>query len=83
MSCRRRCDIWKATDGQWYMLLGKFEDADEEIDCDTFGPFSSSEGAHKYLFNNHSNPGGFSEDDSGTRPPPEKITVPRRVRHLW
>lgn len=74
MSCQRRCDIWKATDGQWYMLLGKFEHAEEEEDCEAFGPFSSEEKAEGEL-ENHSNPGGFSTDDSGTRPPPAN---PRR-----
>jgi hypothetical protein len=82
MSCRRRCDIWKATDGKWYMLLGKFEDADEENDCDAFGPFSSEEAAGREL-RNHSNPGGFTTDDSGTRPPPKKITPRRRIGHVW
>lgn len=82
MSCSRRCDVWKATDGKWYMLLGKFEYAEDE-DCDSFGPFSSEEATHKYRQDNHSNPGAYNMDDSGTRPPPEKITQPRRVRHLW
>jgi hypothetical protein len=80
MSCRRRCDFWKATDGKWYMLLGKFEDADEESDCEAFGPFSSSDAAQTYLRNNHSNPGSFSEDDSGTRPPPKKLTASWRLQ---
>jgi hypothetical protein len=83
MSMQRRCDVWKATDGQWYMLLGKFEHAEEEGDCDTFGPFSSEEAVLSYLRKSHSNPGGYSGDDSGTQPPPKKITTPRRVRHLW
>lgn len=83
MSCSRRCDVWKATDGKWYMLLGKFEHAEDEEDCDSFGPFSSAEATHRYRQNNHSNPGSYNEDDSGTRSPPEKITVARRVRHLW
>ena len=82
MSMQRRCDVWKATDGKWYMLLGKFEHAEEEEECDSFGPFSSPEATTRYLHNNHSNPGGFSEDDSGTRPPPSAITQPRRVRHV-
>ena len=80
MSCQRRCDVWKATDGEWYMLLGKFEHAEEREDCEAFGPFSSDESAHEYRRKNHSNPGGFVLDDSGTRPPPEKITNPRRWR---
>ncbi len=83
MSCQRRCDVWKATDGRWYMALGRFEHADDDEDCDFLGPFSSAEAATRHLFQNYSNPGGYGEDDSGTMPPPAKATVPRRVRHLW
>ena len=83
MSQVRRCDVWKATDGSWYMLLGRFEHAEDEEDCDSFGPFSSSEAAFNHVTRNYSNPGGYDEDGSGTRPPPARITVPRRVRHLW
>lgn len=70
MSTQRRCDFWKATDGKWYLLLGNFEYAEDEEDCTCYGPFSSQEAAEKEL-DNHSNPGGWNEDDSGKRPPPK------------
>lgn len=81
MSQQRRCDIWKATDGKWYLTLGDFEWAEEDSECTTYGPFSTEEDAEGEL-DNHSNPGGSCTDDSGTRQPPEKAKRPngRRAR---
>lgn len=69
MSTSRRCKIWKATDGQWYLLLGRFEGAHEAADCDVFGPFGSESAAFNAL-DQHSNPGAYYFDASGTAPPP-------------
>jgi hypothetical protein len=74
MSTQRRCDIFKAVDGKWYMHLGNFEYAYEPVDCTTYGPFPSEEAALKEL-DNHSNPGGWNSDDSGT------CAVPKNSRH--
>jgi hypothetical protein len=82
--CRRKCEIWKATDGQWYMLLGKWQNAIDKSDCDSFGPFSSSKETQEYLRYYYSecrnaDPGGFFEDDSGTRPPPKKAYIDQEL----
>lgn len=72
MSMQRRCDIWKANDQKWYMVLGDFEYAEETEDCTTYGPFDTEAKLMQEL-DNHSNPGGYSYDDSGTLPPPKKV----------
>lgn len=69
MSMMRRCDIWKATDGKWYMFLGRFEHAEEFHECDIFGPFKSKAAVMAEL-DRHSNPGAFCLDDSGKGSPP-------------
>jgi len=66
MSCSRRCEIVKAKDQKWYLVLGKFEYAHNMSDCTVYGPFASEEKAEAEL-DNHSNPGCISTDDSGTR----------------
>ena len=72
MSMQRRCDIFKATDGKWYILLGNFEYAHEEKDCTYYGSFPTYDAAWKELEDHHSNPGGADMDDSGTRLPPKE-----------
>lgn len=80
MSCSRRCDIWKATDSQYYMIIGNFEHASEDEDCSTYGPFSDDEAAYEYARNTGpGNPGGCCTDDSGTQPPPTNYQRPRRA----
>ena len=69
-SMQRHCAMYKASDGKWYMELADHEYADYE-EANTYGPFSSQEQAMDYL-DNFSNPGGWSEDDSGKRQPPTK-----------
>jgi hypothetical protein len=32
MSMQRRCDIWKANDQKWYMILGDFEYAEKKVE---------------------------------------------------
>lgn len=77
MSQQRRCDVWKASDGKWYMTLGNFEYAEEDADCTNYGPFDSLEKAEDEL-DNHSNPGGMSTDESGTMDPPSNPRRPSR-----
>jgi hypothetical protein len=71
MSMQRRCDIWKANDQKWYMILGDEEYAEEIEDCSIYGPFNDDKAVFREL-DNHSNPGAYSFDDSGTEPPPKK-----------
>jgi len=78
MSCQRRCDIFLATDQNWYMLLGDFEYAEDTCDCTFYGRFSSEEDTLKYLHRAHSNPGGSNTDNSGKRPPPKEFTDHRK-----
>jgi len=69
MSLSRRCDIWLATDKQWYMVLGNKEYAYDDHECTTYGPFATEEDVEKEL-DRHSNPGGSTTDRSGRIPPP-------------
>lgn len=84
MSLSRYCEFWRAADGKWYMDLANSgyhdEDDDEEggrygdgeyEDSTTYGPFNNGKSAYTYL-SNFSNPGAYSVDNSGTRPPPTK-----------
>lgn len=66
MSCSRRCEIVKAKDSRWYLVLGKFEYTYDMNDCTVYGPFATQEKAEAEL-DNYSNPGAISYDDSGTR----------------
>jgi len=77
MSCSRRCDYWKATDGKWYCRLGNFEHAEEEQDCTCYGPRDTIEEICEFIGNGFSNPGSSWEDDSGKSPPPEKCQPAR------
>ena len=69
-SMSRYCHFYKAKDGKWYMELANREYAERE-DASTYGPFPSMESALEYL-ENFSNPGSYSEDDSGEAPVPTK-----------
>ena len=82
MSQVRRCDIWKAGDEKYYMLLGDHEYAEDRCDCTAYGPFESKEATVGEL-EFHSNPGGWNTDESGTKPPPEKPQPPTLKRRLW
>ena len=62
-------NIYKTTDDKWYVDLADNEHGEYD-DCTTYGPFSSEESAHKYIRDNHSNPGSFWVDDSGKTPVP-------------
>lgn len=77
-SLSRYCDFYKAKDGKWYMDLANNEYGEYD-DCTTYGPFNSLEKADEYLHNNHSNPGGAWEDDSGKREVPTKSPNGRPV----
>lgn len=77
MSCSRRCDFFKAKDGQWYVTLGNFEHAHDADECTNYGPFADEDAAEDYVFNNHSNPGGSCTDESGTREVPSDVVSPR------
>jgi hypothetical protein len=68
-SMSRHCDIYKTDDDKWYMDLAN-EEYGEYEDCTTYGPFNSNQAANTYLHDNHSNPGGGWEDDSGERSVP-------------
>lgn len=69
-SVSRYCSFYKASDGKWYLELAHDEYGERE-DATTYGPFSTQDKAIDYL-DQFSNPGGWDEDDSGTRPPPTK-----------
>ena len=70
-SCSRDCDIYKATNGKWYMEL---EECGREYEgngrYETFGPYNSEDEAINDTGNHGPNPGGFSTNPSGTRQPP-------------
>lgn len=91
MSQSRHCAMFKATDGKWYLVLGRYEyHYDEERDpFERFGPFADQEGADQEL-RRHANPGALSIDESGTYapPPPESLTrsydrLPLSIRPNW
>jgi hypothetical protein len=77
MSVSRRCEIFKAVDNKFYLILGKFEHAEELADCNTYGPFGSAEKVETWIEENESNPGGCWIDNSGTRPVPANVFSPR------
>lgn len=82
MSLSRKCQIFKATDNQFYMQLGNFEYAEDPQDCTTYGPTKTADEMEKFLFDNFSNPGSISFDDSGTIPTP-KNAKPARTTSMW
>ncbi len=67
-STKRHCDMYLASNGRWYMELADQEHGTLE-EAVSYGPFLDQEACVDYL-NNFANPGGWGEDDSGTRPPP-------------
>jgi hypothetical protein len=79
MSQQRRCDVWKANNGKWYLMLGDFEYAEEESDCTTYGPFNDYDDVELEL-DNHSNPGGQWVDESGEKDPPTRPKRPSGYR---
>lgn len=76
MSQQRRCDFVKAVDRRWYITLGDFEHAYDDLDCTVYGPFPTQENAHQYLVARFRNPGGSTTDDSGTAPVPPNVVQP-------
>lgn len=78
MSLRRYCEMMKAKDQKWYLLIGDdFEDAGPE-DSTAHGPFASESKTERYLEDNFSNPGGLEIDDSGTQDVPSDVKKPQR-----
>lgn len=88
MSMSRHCEIYKASDNQWYLELAE-EEYGESDDADCYGPFESEQAADKYLSDGFSNPGGLDIDDSGRRKPPTKapngssVQRPRSRNSVW
>lgn len=78
MSVLRRCDFFKAVDGNWYMILGDFEYSYNDYQCSTYGPFASQEDVDNYLRYNFSNPGGACVDHSGAKAVPKDAINPLR-----
>ena len=68
MSSVRRCEIIKATNSKWYLVLGNFEHAYDPRDCSVYGPFDTEKQVKVELYS-HSNPGGGWCDISGTIKP--------------
>jgi hypothetical protein len=66
LSSGNDCKIYKASDGNWYLLLEVRRGAEME----PFGPFSSESELKSYLNRKFQNPGGYGYDASGTKPPP-------------
>lgn len=73
MSTVRRCEFFKATDGQWYVSLGDYEHAYEDHQCTNYGPYASLDAAESFVFDNFSNPGGYGVNDSGTIEVPSEL----------
>jgi hypothetical protein len=69
-SSPRYCRIWKAANGRWYLDLAN-NDYGDQNDAVTYGPFHSVSETERFL-DGFSNPGGWSTDDSGRRPPPTR-----------
>jgi len=85
MSQSRHCEIYKAVNQKWYLELGDFEHAEGD-DSTTYGPFDTYTAVEREL-ENHSNPGGWSKDESGTQPVPIKSPngnpIRRTGRMTW
>lgn len=69
-SVSRYEDVFLATNGKWYLILGANEH-DEYEDSTAYGPFPSENALDKFR-RQFSNSGGGGFDDSGTQPPPTK-----------
>lgn len=78
MSTSRYCHIYKDNKNSWWLELADREYAGRE-DATTYGPFANIEGVYREL-NIHSNPGGFSLDESGTENPPTKSPNGRPIQ---
>lgn len=70
MSMQRRCEIIRATDNKWYVILGCWEYANDKRDCSVHGGFLSEERAIQEI-DKFPNPGGWHCDNSGTVSPAE------------
>lgn len=68
-SVSRRCLIYLANNGKWYLELGDYEHAWEPHECTTYGPFESEELARGET-DHHSNAGSLNIDRNGTMPAP-------------
>jgi hypothetical protein len=77
MSMQRECLIFKAVNDKWYISIGNREYSDLD-DATTYGPFESNQAAEGEL-EYHSNPGGWSMNDSGKARVP-KCRPPTRRR---
>ena len=71
MSQSRRCEIIKATNNRWYLVLGNFEYAHNDWDCTVYGTFNSEDSVWDYIHGHFANPGGGSIDSDGTITPEE------------
>lgn len=69
-SMQREALIFKATDGRWYYFIA-YEEYGEWPNGSFHGPFSSEDSAYSHMRNNHSSPGGYRVDDSGTMEVPK------------
>ncbi len=62
MSTNSNCELLEITPGQWFYVLedgGAPKNAwDWREYAQAYGPFPTSEEAHKHLRDNHANPGG-------------------------
>ena len=77
-SVSRYCAFYQARDGKWYMELA-IREYGERDDATTYGPFYGLRTAKDYLHDNFSNPGGWTEDDSGRMPVPTRSPNGRPV----
>ena len=69
-SMQRDAFIFKAEDDLWYYFIA-YKEYGEYPDGSFHGPFSNEERAEEHMSDNHSNPGGYHVDDSGTREAPK------------
>ena len=70
-SVSRYCEIWKASNGGWYMDLADKENGERD-DATTYGRFRSQGDAEKFMHDLFSNPGMVDMDDQGKRKPPTR-----------
>jgi hypothetical protein len=61
MSSGAECGFTEAENGTWTYRLQEWPYGDND-DFTTYGPFRSFGAAHKDLYDNHQNPGGYSID---------------------
>lgn len=72
MSQLRRCDKWLATDGKWYLALGKDEHCYDDNECTFYGPFLDERAIDTHLAN-FPNTGSETVDNNGIEPPPDSF----------